>query len=156
LGIDVARARAETPSCESVLHLNNAGASLQPHPVLDAVFGHLRRETEIGGYESAEEAAPRRQAVYDSVARLLGAHRDEIALVDNATRAFDMAFHALPLNDGDVVLTTTSEYPSNVISFLRAAHDRRIVACATSPTTPAVSSRSTRWRTCCATRACGW
>ena len=126
MGIDVARARRETPGCEEVLHLNNAGAALQPSPVIEAVFGHLRRETEIGGYEAAEEAVARREAVYDSVARLLGAHRDEIALVDNATRAFDMAFHALPLRDGDVVLTTRSEYPSNVIAILRAARDRRI------------------------------
>lgn len=127
MAVDVERARAETPGCEAVLHLNNAGAALQPRPVLDAVFGHLRREAEIGGYEAAEEAATRREGVYHSVARLLGADRDEIALVDNATRAFDMAFHALPLRDGDVVLTTRSEYPSNVISFLRAAHDRRII-----------------------------
>ncbi len=127
MAIDVTRARAETPGCEDVLHLNNAGAALQPRPVLDAVFDHLRREAEIGGYEAAEEAQPRREAVYDSIARLLGAARDEIALVDNATRAFDMAFHALPLRDGDVVLTTTTEYPSNVIAFLRAARDRRIV-----------------------------
>ena len=126
MGIDIKRARAETPGCEHVIHLNNAGAALQSQPVLDAVFGHLCRETEIGGYEAAEEALARREAVYDSVARLLGAQRDEIALVDNATRAFDMAFHALPLRDGDVVLTTQSEYPSNVIAFLRAARDRRI------------------------------
>jgi selenocysteine lyase/cysteine desulfurase len=126
MGINVARVRADTPGCEAVLHLNNAGAALQPRPVIDAVFGHLRRETEIGGYEAAEEALTRREAVYHSVARLLGADRDEIALVDNATRAFDMAFHALPLRDGDVVLTTRSEYPSNVMAFLRAAHDRRI------------------------------
>jgi selenocysteine lyase/cysteine desulfurase len=37
-----------------------------------------------------------------------------------------MAFHAIPLQDGDVVLTSASEYPSNVIAILRAAHDRRI------------------------------
>lgn len=45
MAIDPARARADTPGCEAVLHLNNAGAA-----------------------------------------------RDEIALVDDATRAFDMAF----------------------------------------------------------------
>ncbi len=124
--IDVVRARAETPGCEAVLHLNNAGAALQPRPVIDAVFGHLQRETEIGGYEAAEEALSQREEVYHALARLLGAHPDEIALVDNATRAYDMAFHALPLQDGDVVVTTRSEYPSNVIAMLRAQHDRRI------------------------------
>src|SRR5579884_21249 len=85
--IDVARVRADTPGCERVIHLNNAGAALPPRPVLDTVIGHLRREAEIGGYEAAEEALARREEVYHSVARLIGAHRDEIALVDNATRA---------------------------------------------------------------------
>ncbi|MFN8559383.1 MAG: aminotransferase class V-fold PLP-dependent enzyme [Dehalococcoidia bacterium] len=126
MAFDITRAQVDTPGCTAVLHLNNAGAALQPRPVIDAVFAHLRRETEIGGYEAAEEALPRREAVYHSVARLLGAHRDEIALVDNATRAFDMAFHALPLRDGDVILTTRSEYPSNVIAFLRARRALRL------------------------------
>jgi cysteine desulfurase / selenocysteine lyase len=126
LGIDIAQLRAETPGCDQVLHFNNAGAALQPQPVLDAVFGYLRRESEIGGYEAADEAESRREAVYDSIARLLNAHRDEIALGDNATRAFDMAFHSLPLQDGDVILTTASEYPSNVIAMLRAAHATRL------------------------------
>jgi len=47
--IDVARVRAETPGCRTVIHFNNAGAALQPHPVIEAVLGHLRLETEIGG-----------------------------------------------------------------------------------------------------------
>lgn len=124
--IDVARARADTPGCERVIHLNNAGAALPPRPVLETVLDHLHREAEIGGYEAAEETLARREQVYHSVARLLGAHRDEIALVDNATRAFDMAFYAIPLRDGDVVLTTRTEYPSNVMAFLRARRERRI------------------------------
>jgi selenocysteine lyase/cysteine desulfurase len=39
--IDVARARRETPGCREVVHFNNAGASLMPEPVLDAVVGYL-------------------------------------------------------------------------------------------------------------------
>ena len=39
---DIARARADTPGCAHVVHLNNAGAALAPDPVLDAVIGHLR------------------------------------------------------------------------------------------------------------------
>jgi cysteine desulfurase/selenocysteine lyase len=116
--MDIDRLRAETPGCENVTHLNNAGAALMPQPVLDALFGHLWREAQIGGYEARREASERLDAVYDSLAALLNARRDEIALVDNATRAFDSAFQALPLRDGDVILTSTVDYPSNYLAYL--------------------------------------
>src|SRR5215510_8694755 len=82
--LDLDRLRAETPGVAHRIHLNNAGAALMPAPVLDAMTSYLRREAEIGGYEAAEEAAPRLDAVYGSVARLLNAAPDKIALVENA------------------------------------------------------------------------
>ncbi len=100
-------------------HLNNAGAGLAPEIVTDAVIGHLRREAEIGAYEAAAEAELRIEGTYDSLARLLNCRRDEIALVENATRAWDMAFYALPLQPGNRILTGRSEYTSNVIALLQ-------------------------------------
>src|SRR5690606_15322201 len=113
--IDVERARQETPGCREVIHFNNAGAALMPQPVLDATIGHLELEGRIGGYEAADAAAERIEATYTEVARLIGAHPDEIAVVENATRAFDMAFYAIPFSEGDRILTSVSEYASNVI-----------------------------------------
>jgi len=119
---EVARVRAETPGCARVAHFNNAGASLPPQAVLDAHLAHLRREAEIGGYEAQDEAQARIEAVYASVARLIGAAgSDEIALVENATRAFDMAVYAVPLAAGDVILTSTAEYHSMFVTYLHLA-----------------------------------
>ncbi|HLT17615.1 MAG TPA: aminotransferase class V-fold PLP-dependent enzyme [Acidimicrobiales bacterium] len=117
--LDVDLARRLTPGCTEVLHLNHAGASLLPQPVLDAVTGHLEREARMGGYEAADAAAVAREAVYDSVARLLGCGRDEVALTDSATRAWTTLVASLPLRPGERIITTRAEYGSNAIGLLQ-------------------------------------
>jgi selenocysteine lyase/cysteine desulfurase len=126
MAIDVAMARADTPGAAKVAHLNNAGASLPPSAVLDTVIDHLRLEAAIGGYEAASARAEAISGVRDSIARLIGAESDEIALTESATRAWQLAFYAVDLRPGDRVLTTTSEYPSNAIAFLHRARARGV------------------------------
>lgn len=126
MSIDVAMARADTPGAAKIIHLNNAGASLPPTPVLDAVIEHLRLEAAIGGYEAANARAEALRAVRGSTARLIGARPSEIALLDSATRAWQLAFYSVDLRPGDRVLTTTSEYPSNAIAFLHRARARGV------------------------------
>lgn len=118
---DVQRARRETPGCDNVVHFNNAGASLPPAPVLDAVFTHLQREAEIGGYEAEAEYEEAVEHVYDSLAALLHCERNEIAVMENATRAWDMLFYAIPFRRGDRILTAQCEYGSNFIAMLQRA-----------------------------------
>ncbi len=113
--------RQDTPGVAHRVHLNNAGAGLMPNSVLQAMTGYLTREAEIGGYEAAAEAAPMLDGVYDSVARLVGAARDEIALVENATVAWQLAFYALAFRPGDRILTARAEYAANYVAFLQVA-----------------------------------
>lgn len=119
--IDVDLARADTPGTNRVLHFNNAGSALPPEPVLSAVRAHLQKESEIGGYEAADEALAKVEHTYDAIAAMLSCDRDEVALVENATRGWDMAFYALRFGPGDRILTGRAEYASNVIAFLQVA-----------------------------------
>jgi selenocysteine lyase/cysteine desulfurase len=118
LDADLLRWRADTPATLEVAHLNNAGAALMPRPVVDAIREHLELEARLGGYEAADVAAGAVDATYGAVARLLGAEPHNVALVENATVAFQQALSAVPFRPGDVILTTRNDYVSNQIQFL--------------------------------------
>ena len=125
--IDLARVRADTAACEKVLHLNNAGAALMPDAVAVRQLSHIRREAEIGGYEAAREAADEINAVYNSIARLVNAAPDEIALMENATAAWNAAFFAFDFQPGDRLLTGEAEYASNYLNYLKLAQTKGLV-----------------------------
>lgn len=121
MAFDLQRARQETPGCAHVLHFNNAGASLPPQCVLDATIAHLQLEAQIGGYEAAAQAQEALAHTYEAAARLIGCSRDEIALMESATHAWDLAFHAIPFKSGERIITAKAEYASNYIAYLQKA-----------------------------------
>ncbi|MFC9786545.1 aminotransferase class V-fold PLP-dependent enzyme [Rhodococcus sp. NPDC127528] len=119
--LDQQRLREDTPGCLDKVFLDSAGSSLPPRPVVDAVVSHLRREAEIGGYRAAAERADDLIAVKASIAELLGAQPEDVALVESATRAWADFFYAVPLSAGDRILITEVEYASNAIAALQRA-----------------------------------
>lgn len=119
--LDIDALRAETPGAAHRAHFNNAGAALMPLPVIAAMKQHLDREAMLGGYEAAEAEADAISAVYGSVARLINADISEIALTENATVAWQMAFYAQSFRPGDRILTARAEYAANYVAFLQVA-----------------------------------
>ena len=125
--MDLERIRADTPAASGQSFLISAGASLMPDPVVDAMIEHLRLEQRMGGYGAADQQQARLDGVYDSVAALLNAGRDEIALVENATVAWQMAFYAFDWRPGDRILTGQAEYAANYVACLQMAKRRGVV-----------------------------
>jgi cysteine desulfurase / selenocysteine lyase len=119
--IDTAAVRNDTPGCRDRIHFNNAGASLMPRPVIETVIRHLELEATIGGYEAADAERERIAAVYRSCARLVNCEPEEIALLENATRAWDAVFYSIPFAAGDRIVTGRAEYCSNYMAHLQVA-----------------------------------
>jgi selenocysteine lyase/cysteine desulfurase len=80
---------------------------------------HAHRSRSISAtrrWHSRRVASP---DVYDAVTTLIEAYRDEIAFVESATRAWDMAFYSVPFRAGDRVTTAWAECFSNYLAFLQ-------------------------------------
>lgn len=115
----VARLRRETPACESLLHFNNAGASLIPDPVHQVVTDYLDAERQIGGYEAEAAKGAQLERFYTGFAELIGADPSEIAYAESATRAWDSVFYGLDWREGDEVIIHVSDYGSNTLSLMQ-------------------------------------
>jgi selenocysteine lyase/cysteine desulfurase len=115
---DVERLRGETPGCTAVRHLNNAGSSLSPAPVMGAIRAHLDLEERLGGYEAADMRRKDIESTYDAVAGLLGTTADHVAIVENATVGFAQALSAFDFTPGDTIVTTRNDYISNQLLYL--------------------------------------
>ncbi len=114
---DIKRARAETRGCEGVIHFSNAGAALMPKQVVDTVCDYLHAEEMQGGYEVYDAHNQQLEGFYRSAAQLVNGQPEEIAFMESASRGWQAAFYALPLQKGDRILTAISEYGSNVVAY---------------------------------------
>ena len=116
--IDLNTLRADTPGTRHVVHLNNAGASLMPTPVVEAITSYIALEAERGGYEAAELRRNAIRGFYTATADLLNTTPHSIASTANATDAYARALSSIPFERGEVILTTINDYVSNQIAFL--------------------------------------
>jgi len=105
---------------EDEIYLNNGTVGSSPAPVLRAIFdGYTTTEKmdqqdpedyPIWGYAAWNEFR-------DPLAAFVGCHRDEIALLRNATEANSYIANGIDMKPGDEVLMTDQEHPGGRASL---------------------------------------
>jgi selenocysteine lyase/cysteine desulfurase len=118
--------RAATKGPAERIHFNNAGASLPPDIVVEKVVAYLNEEATHGGYETEARYQQQLENVYHLIARLINAGTEEVAIVENASTAWHLAFNGIPFEKGDEVITSEMEYVTNLIGFLNAQKTKDI------------------------------
>ncbi len=124
--LDIDLVRQQSAACSSLIHFNNAGSALSPDSVTEAVIKHIRLEQQLGGYEAAQAAEAGINNFYRAMASLLNCQPGEIAFIENATRAWDLALSSIPLSAGDEIITFGSEYASNYMGLLHLAKQKQL------------------------------
>ena len=109
-----AEMRAQFLIPKDEIYLNNGTVGSSPAPVLRAIFDgytstekmdqHDPEDYPIWGYAAWNEFR-------DPLAAFVGCHRDEIALLRNATEANSYIANGIDLRPGDEVLMTDQEHP---------------------------------------------
>lgn len=115
---EIAAFRNDTEGVAHVNHLNNAGASLMPRPVLKAITEHFELESRIGGYEAAALLADVISEFYVLAGRLFNCKPSNIAFTNSATDSFSRALSSIPFQKNDIILTDNDDFISNQIQFL--------------------------------------
>jgi len=117
-GINIEQLRAETPGCKTKIHFNNAGASLMPEAVTQAIVRHIELEATMGGYESSDKMSKEISSFYESAAQLINGKAQNMAFTSSATNSFARALSCIPFQEGDSILLANEDYVSNQIAFL--------------------------------------
>jgi selenocysteine lyase/cysteine desulfurase len=110
--------RDEFPVTQELVYLHHAGVAPLCRPAAEAVkrladdamrFGSLHYDQWLAAYEGVRQAA----------ARLIGAHRDEIAIVKNTSEGIATIALGVDWRPGDRVIGFQEEFPANVFPWKR-------------------------------------
>lgn len=101
---------------------NHAGVCPLPHPVAQAMRRYTR-EAEAGAYLAGQWYHDVEQ-LRRMAAKLINAHRDEIAFVKNTSEGISIVANGIDWQWGDRIVTTAVEYPANVYPWMEVCRGR--------------------------------
>jgi selenocysteine lyase/cysteine desulfurase len=119
-------------TADGTIYLNNASTGPLPRRAVEAMahWNTLRSDPSRISQELQFGLLARGR---ESIARLVGATPEEIALGVNTSFGINLAAFSLPLRAGDVVLSPAGEFPANVYPWMQLAAQRgvehRMVRC---------------------------
>ena len=121
--MDALDLREAIPALDGITYLNTGAASPAPRPVVEAVTDRVEHHQYVA--PAAEGMYPALFAAFDdareSVADVLGAAPDEIALTRSTADGINRIATALPWEAGDVVVRTDCEHPAGILPWERLA-----------------------------------
>jgi selenocysteine lyase/cysteine desulfurase len=115
------------PTARTVTYLNSASISLMPRPAIDAMV-EFQRKVASGGTIGFDEAAETQalEGARNEAASLLGASREEIAVLSSATVGICSFAWSLDLERGANVVSTDADFPSVVHPWMRLRQEKGI------------------------------
>lgn len=126
----------------SLINLNNGGVSPAPETVMSAVRRHDAYSNHAPSKTAWRDLRPNVENVRTRLAASFGAHREEIAIVRNATEALDNVLFGVDLAPGDEVVTSDQDYGSMLSALEHRVARHGIVVKKVSLPTPAPSAEA--------------
>lgn len=88
----------------------------------EVISGFLQEEMNFGAMQAAATAKNKIDAFYIRAAQLINCDKNNIAFADSASRAWNIAVYGCKINPGDVILTLSSEFGTNLITLYDLAN----------------------------------
>ncbi len=115
------------PTARTMTYLNSASISLMPKPAIDSMV-EFQRKVASGGTIGFDEAAETQalEGARNEATTLLGARREEIAILSSATVGICSFAWSLNLKRGANVVSTDADFPSVVHPWMRLRKEKGI------------------------------
>jgi selenocysteine lyase/cysteine desulfurase len=112
--------RPNFPVAANLIYLNHAAVAPLPSPVASALAGFAVDARDYGSLHYAKWLQTYENCRL-SAARLINAHRDEIAFVKNTSEGISIVANGFRWSPGDRIVAFREEFPSNYYPWLRLA-----------------------------------
>ena len=130
--------REDFPILKSgLIYLDSAASSLTPEQVLAKMLEYYREYRANTGrslYRIADRATNELEEARKSVAKLIGANKDEVAFVRNTSEGLNFVASSLRFKKGQNIVTTAIEHHSNFLPWLKVSREKGLKLKTINPT----------------------